>query len=140
MKKRVVVVAPVFNSSGYSNHARVLLNALKEIEDKIDLYLIPTQWAHTNLDTNEFENKEWYSYLSHKHQINAQTTKFKYDISFQLMIPHEWNTELADYNIGVTALVETDKISAEYKDGILNINIPKKESVIKKSQKRIEIK
>lgn len=37
-------------------------------------------------------------------------------------------------------IVDSDKISAEYKDGILNIVIPKKESVIRKSQKRIEIK
>lgn len=119
MKKKVLVVAPVFNSSGYSNHARVLLEALKEIEDKVDLYLLPTQWAQSGIDTNDFDNKEWFTYLAHKHAVNMQTTKFKYDISFQLMIPHEWNTELADYNIGVTALVETDKISPEW---ILAIN------------------
>jgi len=122
MKKKVVVVAPVFNSSGYSNHARVLLEALKEIEDKVDLYLIPTQWAQSGVDTNEFENKEWFTYLAHKHQINIQTTKLKYDISFQLMIPHEWNTDIADYNIGVTALVETDKISAEWLVAINKMN------------------
>jgi len=37
-------------------------------------------------------------------------------------------------------IADTDKISAEYKDGVLNILIPKKESAIKKPQKRIEIK
>lgn len=37
-------------------------------------------------------------------------------------------------------IADAEKITAEYKDGVLNIHIPKKESVIKKSQKKIEIK
>lgn len=118
MKKRVLVVAPVFNMSGYSKHARVLLDALREIEDKIDLFVLPTQWSNSSIQTDDYENKEWYSYLVHKYQVNEQTTKYKYDISFQLMIPHEWNTQLAQYNIGVTALVETDKISPLWVDCI----------------------
>lgn len=111
MKKKILVIAPVFSCSGYSQHARIVLNALKEIEDKVDLYLLPTGWAQTHFDTNDFENKDWMNYLTYKHQQNVQVTKFKYDVSIQLMVPHEWNTEAAEYNIGITALVETDKIS-----------------------------
>lgn len=111
MRKKILIVCPAFNQSGYSHNARVLLNALKEIEDDVDLFLLPTQWANSSILTEDFENKEWMMYLVHKHQLNLQTTKFKYDVSIQLMIPHEWNVGFADYNIGITALVETDKIS-----------------------------
>ncbi|MCX8080272.1 MAG: Hsp20/alpha crystallin family protein [Bacteroidia bacterium] len=36
-------------------------------------------------------------------------------------------------NFQLPSSADTDKINAEYKDGILNIHIPKKEEVIKKS-------
>ena len=32
----------------------------------------------------------------------------KYDVSFQLQLPNEWDTSLARINIGMTAVVETD--------------------------------
>ena len=31
-----------------------------------------------------------------------------FDISFQLQLPNEWNPSLANYNVGLTAAVETD--------------------------------
>ncbi len=37
-------------------------------------------------------------------------------------------------------IADPDKIFAEYKDGVLSISIPKKESAIKKAQKRVDIK
>lgn len=112
MKKKVLIVAPIFNStSGYGQHAKVLVDALKEIEDQVDLYLAATQWANSNIDTNDYKNKQYYQYLNHKFNVHQQTIGTKFDISIQLMIPHEWNTDLAEHNIGVTALVETDKIS-----------------------------
>ncbi|MCX7728654.1 MAG: Hsp20/alpha crystallin family protein [Bacteroidia bacterium] len=52
----------------------------------------------------------------------------------------EFNYSAFSRSFTLPDIVDADKISAEYKDGILNIVIPKKESVIKKAQKRIEIK
>ncbi|GAB4202978.1 MAG: hypothetical protein Fur0023_09460 [Bacteroidia bacterium] len=52
----------------------------------------------------------------------------------------EFNYSAFSRSFTLPDIVDTDKITAEYKDGILNIVIPKKESVIKKAQKRIEIK
>ncbi|GAB4453679.1 MAG: hypothetical protein OHK0036_16760 [Bacteroidia bacterium] len=52
----------------------------------------------------------------------------------------EFNYSSFSRSFTLPDIVDAEKITAEYKDGILNINIPKKESVIKKAQKRIEIK
>lgn len=52
----------------------------------------------------------------------------------------EFNYSSFSRSFTLPDIVDAEKISAEYKDGILNITIPKKESVIKKSQRRIEIK
>ncbi|GIV29033.1 MAG: hypothetical protein KatS3mg028_0099 [Bacteroidia bacterium] len=52
----------------------------------------------------------------------------------------EFNYSAFSRSFTLPDIVDSDKITAEYKDGILNITIPKKESVIKKAQKRIEIK
>ena len=37
-----------------------------------------------------------------------------YDISFQVQLPDEWDTSLARINIGVTALIETDKCNTSW--------------------------
>ena len=37
-----------------------------------------------------------------------------YDISIQVQLPDEWDISLAKKNIGITALVETDKCSLEW--------------------------
>jgi len=52
----------------------------------------------------------------------------------------EFNYSSFSRSFYLPEIADTDKISAEYKDGVLNIHIPKKESAIKKPQKRIEIK
>jgi HSP20 family protein len=52
----------------------------------------------------------------------------------------EFNYSSFSRSFQLPEIVDTEKISASYKDGILNIVIPKKDSVIKKAQKRIEIK
>ncbi len=52
----------------------------------------------------------------------------------------EFNYSSFSRSFYLPEIADSEKISAEYKDGILNITIPKKESAIKKAQKRIEIK
>ena len=45
--------------------------------------------------------------------------KRSHDISFQVQLPDEWDPNLAKFNVGVTALVETDRCNPEW---INNIN------------------
>jgi len=51
----------------------------------------------------------------------------------------EFNYSSFSRSFQLPDIVDTDKITASYKDGILNIVIPKKDSYIKKAQRRIEI-
>jgi hypothetical protein len=44
-KLRVLVVGPVCNISGYSEHARTLIDSLIKDDNNVDLYLQDTQWA-----------------------------------------------------------------------------------------------
>lgn len=55
-------------------------------------------------------------------------------------IRKEFNYSSFSRSFTLPDIVDSENITAEYKDGILNITIPKKESVIKKSNKTIEIK
>ncbi len=52
----------------------------------------------------------------------------------------EFNFESFERNFTLPAMVESDKISATYTDGILRISVPKKEEARRKPAKAIEIK
>jgi hypothetical protein len=47
MKKKILVRGPALSQSGYGEHARMILRALKEREDLLDVFIVPTGWGHT---------------------------------------------------------------------------------------------
>ena len=49
-KPKILVIGPVFNTSGYSEHARLVLDALMTMENEVDLYLQNTQWAASSVN------------------------------------------------------------------------------------------
>ena len=46
MKKKIIVRAPVLSRSGYGEHARFVLRALKTKEDIYDIYILNTNWGY----------------------------------------------------------------------------------------------
>lgn len=113
--KRVLLIGPVFNQSGYGEHARTVLRALRKNKN-IDLYLLPTAWARTSIVTEDTEESLYFKYLLQKHQMNMENSKIPYDVTIQVSVPNEYQ-KLAPVNIGVTAGVESDKISVEFIEG-----------------------
>ena len=110
MKKlKVLVCGAVFSTSGYAEHARVILRALRTIEDKIDLYILPYKWSSTTDTYQNDEENKWFRYLISKTNPNMLGY---FDISIQLGVPTEWK-KFAKYNIGVTAGVETLSMNPE---------------------------
>jgi len=111
-KLKVLVAGCPLSTSGYAEHSRVILRALKSVEHLIDLVILPYRWSNTS---NTYENKEevaWFEYLISKFDQNLLG---HFDISIQLGVPSEWK-KFAKYNRGVTAGVETTTIPEEWID------------------------
>tara|TARA_R100000406_G_scaffold37860_2_gene25168 strand:- start:783 stop:2783 length:2001 start_codon:yes stop_codon:yes gene_type:complete len=111
-KPRVLVVGPVCNISGYSEHARTLLDALLNLEDEIDIYLQDTQWA---VSTRSMKYAKKYSNLIEKtNQLfnSRRDSEGKINIAglfectYQVRPPNEFQ-KLSENDIGVTAALET---------------------------------
>jgi glycosyltransferase involved in cell wall biosynthesis len=102
--KRVVVRAPLLSKSGYGVHSRQVFKYLLT-KPGIDLYTQIVPWGITpwNTASDAFEGLAGEA-------LNRSTTTpdQKFDVSFQVQLPNEWDASLAVYNVGVTAGVETD--------------------------------
>ena len=109
MRKTVLVRGPALTQSGYGEHTRFVLRALRAQEDQLDIHVLPTGWGETGWLAINNEERHWID-----ERINAAThhlqQKLPYDISVQVTIPNEWQ-KLAAINIGVTAGIEANKVS-----------------------------
>jgi len=112
MKKKVLVKGPALSSSGYGEHARLILRSLRSHEDYFDIFFENISWGGTGYTIADNEERSWIEHLL------AKTNQFKQnkgeiDVSIQVTIPNEW-AKLAPINIGVTAGIETTKISPQW--------------------------
>lgn len=112
MKKKVVIRGPVLSRSGYGEQARFALRSLRRQEDKIDLYLINTNWGQTGWVSQYDEEKNYVDYLIGKTFHHMQGDG-KFDVSLQVTIPNEWE-KIAPVNVGYTAGIETTKVSPQW--------------------------
>ena len=112
MTKRVLVRGPVLTQSGYGEHARMILRALREREDLFDIYIVPVGWGQTGWLSERTEFRSWMDSVIQKTGIAIQQ-KTQFDISVQVSIPNEFE-RLAPVNIGVTAGIETTKVAPQW--------------------------
>ena len=105
---KVLVRGPALTRTGYGEHCRFVLRALREVQD-IDLFLLPVNWGQTAWVWENSEERSWLDEIIKKTALYAQQ-KGQYDMSIQVTIPNEWQ-KLAPINIGVTAGIETDKVA-----------------------------
>lgn len=110
-KKKVVVVGSAFATAGYSVAVRFVLESLKDRND-VELYLVSTPWAKMTNNLQQTEFFEWMHSLVLK-TFEYQKNGGKFDVSVQVTIPGEWQ-KIAPINIGVTAAMETDRISKQW--------------------------
>lgn len=110
-KKLVVYQAPIFTRSGYGDHARDILKSLLQIDD-IDLKLVPTRWGNTPqnqiLPDSEL-GKEVFP------KVTTQVDRTP-DVFIQMSVANEFEPK-GNFNIGITAGVETTIIPKEFIDG-----------------------
>lgn len=108
--KKIVFKAPVLTLSGYGVHARQVAHTLIDLfPDNVEF--IPTNWGNTGWLVNDIDGDGLYFKI--RDRICVDQNK-KFDISLQLLLPDEWDVNLAKYNIGLTAGVETDKCSPHW--------------------------
>jgi len=110
MRKKILVRGPILTRSGYGEHARFMMRALREIEDKVDIYAIPLGWGQTGWTIDNDDERRWIDFIVQKTSMVLQQGLKNFDASIQVSIPNEWE-KLAPINIGVTAGIETTKVS-----------------------------
>ena len=112
MKQKVLVRGPALSQSGYGEHARFVLRALRTREDVFDIFLENINWGKTSWLWEDTEERRWIDSLLNK-TIHFSQNGGKFDISLQVTIPNEWK-RLAPINIGCTAGIETTKIAPQW--------------------------
>ena len=110
--KKVIVRGPALSQSGYGEHTRFLLRSLRSRPDLFDIYLVNTVWGQTSWLWRDDEERRWIDFLLSK-TIQYGQQQGQFDVSLQVTIPGEWE-RMAPVNIGVTAGVETTKISPQW--------------------------
>ena len=112
MRKKIIVTGPALTQSGYGEHTRFLLRSLKTREDVFDIYLHNVNWGRTNWLFEDNEERRWIDFLLQKTVQHTQQGG-QFDMSAQVTIPNEWK-KIAPINIGVTAGIETTKVSPQW--------------------------
>ena len=118
--KNVVIRAPLLTSSGYGVHSRQIFKWLVNNSDfKVRAECVG--WGQTPWLINpEFENGLIGQIMDKS--ADAENNE-KADISFQVQLPDEWDINLANFNVGVTAAVETDKCNTAWIDNVNKMDL-----------------
>ena len=105
---KVLVRGPALTRTGYGEHCRFVLRALRSVQD-LDIYLMPVNWGQSAWVWEDSEERYWIDEIVKKTAVYNQQ-KGKYDVSVQVTIPNEWQ-KLARVNVGVTAGIESTKVA-----------------------------
>ena len=112
MNKPVLVFqGPAFTRSGYGDHCRDILRSLKNM-DKYDVKIIPLRWGNT--PQNQVDPSTEFGQWMLERVI--QQVEGKPDVFVQVSVANEFEPK-GNYNIGITAGVETTIIPKEFVDG-----------------------
>ena len=120
--KTVLLTAPVLTLSGYGVHARQIAKWLFRVATEtheLDITIDPVPWGRTHMILQpEAED----GLIGQILQATGNKKNF-YDVTLQLKLPNEWNPFLGDFNVGITAGVETDKCNPAWIEAINRMNL-----------------
>ena len=116
-KKQMLICAPVTSRSGYGEHARDLVTSFIE-HDKYDIKIIDVRWGNCPRNAlNESHKKISECIIPPNAQLNS-----KPDVYVDIRIPNEFQ-QIGNFNIGITAGIETDVVSGEWIEGCNNMDL-----------------
>jgi len=110
MRQNLVISCPATSRSGYGDHARDLIRSLLAM-DKFNIQVMDQRWG--NCPRNALSKDDIISKLILPlGPMNSQP-----DIWIQVTVPNEFQPIGKQYNIGITAGMETDKVAPEWIEG-----------------------
>ena len=108
---RILLRAPVLSLSGYGIHSRQIYEWLETIPNA-EITVEIMQWGLTSwLIGADIEDG-----LIGRIMSKSSNVQPKYDLTFQVQLPDEWDTSLGHVNVGVSAFVESDKCNSTWID------------------------
>lgn len=105
--KRVIVRGPALTQSGYGVHCRQVISWLFS-KSNVSVKFQALPWGETPWIVDKNRHDGLIDKIIKNTVDIVVKPQEKYDVSFQLQLPNEWDTSIAKYNIGMTAAVETD--------------------------------
>ena len=142
-KTKILVRGPALSRSGYGEHCRSVLRALRSNENN-DVYLLNVGWGHSGWVAEDTEEREWIDKTIMNTARAVQSGVRDFAVSIQVQLPSEWQ-KLCQYNIGVTAGVETTKAPSDWNIACLEMDkivVPSqhsKDCFSKEVQENIEV-
>jgi len=108
--KKVILRAPLLSFSGYGTHARqVFRYLLSKKSVSLNVGIVP--WGMTSWMINpDLEDGLVGEVMSR----SVPAPEAGYDVSIQLQLPNEWAPDLAKVNVGMSAVVETDRCNPQW--------------------------
>lgn len=117
INKLCVVSCPISTRSGYGARSRDFVRALIESKPEWDIRILSQRWGQTAMDAlKEGEDDDLLS------RIITQKMDTKPNVWIQITVPNEFQP-VGDYNIGVTAGVETTVMPPDCLEGINRMDL-----------------
>ena len=119
MKNTFIISCPIDTYSGYGARSRDIVKALINL-DKYDVKVMPQRWGGTTWGFIE-DHEEWHFMKPHILPTGGKLTE-KPDIWAQITVPNEFQA-IGEYNIGITAGIETDVCSPQWIEGMNRMDL-----------------
>ena len=142
-KRKILVRGPALSRSGYGEHCRSVLRALRS-DERNDVYLLNVGWGNSGWIAEDTEEREWIDNTIMNTARAVQSGVRDFITSIQIQLPSEWQ-KLCKHNIGVTAGIETTKATEEWSSACLEMDrvvVPSQHSkncFSEQAQEKIEI-
>jgi len=121
-KQYVVISCPIDTYSGYGSRARDFVKSTVEAKkDDWDVWVMPQRWGETPWGYIQDHKEEW-GWLEAKMLPFNQPLTQKPDVWMQITVPNEFQP-IGNYNIGVTAGIETTICHYEWLLGINRMDL-----------------
>jgi glycosyltransferase involved in cell wall biosynthesis len=116
--KSILVRGPLLSESGYGNHARQVFRWLIRKHPGCDIRVQLLPWGNTSwcIDPNAEGG------LIGEIMRRSGPIDRKFDVSFQIQLPNEWDPNLGIMNVGITAVVEADVCNPSWIDACNRMN------------------